>query len=177
MVVPSDRRGICQSLFQSMLLTALLLSKGARRVEAFRPMLRIPSQVPPSTCFSKPESSLFLVARRLSSDSNENGGSPSSLSKEDKFSAYRNKNNVRDQVLSAISGDGGIKVTVATVRNLVNDVMMQHTMTALPADALGRTMTCALLMANGMQDEQIVQITMNGTPYVKCTQNRCFFGV
>ena len=78
------------------------------------------------------------------------------------LSDFRNKNNIDDQVFSAISGDGGIKITVATVRNLVNDVMMMHTMTAVPADALGRLMTCGLLMSNGMQAEQTVQITMNG---------------
>ena len=75
---------------------------------------------------------------------------------------YRNKNNQRDQVFSAISSDGGIKVTAATARNLVNDLMMQHVLTPVSADALGRTIVCSILMANGIQDEQVVQITMNG---------------
>jgi hypothetical protein len=80
----------------------------------------------------------------------------------DPLEVYRNKNNNRDQIFSAISGDGGIKVTVATIRNVINDASMQHTMTAVPTDALGRAMTCGLLMANGMQEEQTVQITMKG---------------
>lgn len=75
---------------------------------------------------------------------------------------YVNKNNLRDQVFSAISNCGGIKVTSATVRNLVNDLMMQHTLTEVPADALGRSVTCGLLMSNGMPDEHTVQITING---------------
>jgi len=50
----------------------------------------------------------------------------------------------------------------ATVRNLVNDLMMQHTLTEVPADALGRSVTCGLLMSNGMPDEHTVQITING---------------
>ena len=33
----------------------------------------------------------------------------------DSLAEFRNKNNLDDQVFSAISGDGGIKVTVATV--------------------------------------------------------------
>jgi ketopantoate reductase len=33
-------------------------------------------------------------------------------------------------------------------------------MTATPADALGRAVTCALLMSNGMQDEQTIQLTL-----------------
>eukprot|EP00429_Kryptoperidinium_foliaceum_P012878 CAMPEP_0176042196 /NCGR_PEP_ID=MMETSP0120_2-20121206/20936_1 /TAXON_ID=160619 /ORGANISM="Kryptoperidinium foliaceum, Strain CCMP 1326" /LENGTH=385 /DNA_ID=CAMNT_0017375605 /DNA_START=196 /DNA_END=1353 /DNA_ORIENTATION=- len=74
---------------------------------------------------------------------------------------YRNENNVRDQVFSAISGDGSVKVTACTARNLLNDMMLAHTMTATPADALGRTLVCALMMSNGMQDEQTLQITMN----------------
>ena len=40
--------------------------------------------------------------------------------------------------------------------------MIAHTMTAVPADALGRAVVCALLMSNGMQAEQTVQLTMNG---------------
>jgi hypothetical protein len=80
----------------------------------------------------------------------------------DLFEEYRNENNVRDQVFSAISADGSVKVTTCTVRNLVNDFMIAHTMTATPADALGRSMVCALMMSNGMQAEQTVQLTFNG---------------
>ena len=74
---------------------------------------------------------------------------------------YRNKNNIRDQVFSALSGGGGIKVTAVTARNIMNDLMIQHTMTAVSAEALGRTVICSILMANGIQEEQIVQITIN----------------
>lgn len=74
---------------------------------------------------------------------------------------YGNKSNVRDQVFSAISEDGSVKVTACTARNLINDLMMMHTMTAVPADALGRTVVCALLISNGMQAEQTMQITIN----------------
>lgn len=81
----------------------------------------------------------------------------------DPLEVYYNRDNNHDQIFSAISGDGGIKVTVATIRNIINDASMQLTTTAVPTDALGRTMTCGLLMANGMQAEQTVQITMKGT--------------
>lgn len=85
-----------------------------------------------------------------------------STSSTEPLEVYRNKNNSRDQIFSAISGDGGIKVTVATIRNIINDASMQNTMTPVSTDALGRAMTCGLLMANGMQAEQTVQITMKG---------------
>ena len=45
---------------------------------------------------------------------------------------YRNKNNLDDQVFSAMSADGGLKVTVATMRNLLNEMMIQHTMNPVP---------------------------------------------
>lgn len=83
----------------------------------------------------------------------------------DELAEFRNKNNIRDQVFSAISSDGSIKVTACTARNLVNDLMIMHTMRATPADALGRAVTCALLMSNGMQEEQMVQLTLNSKEF------------
>lgn len=79
----------------------------------------------------------------------------------DDHEQYRNKNNIRDQVFSAMSKDGGIKVTACTVRNMVNDMSLQHNLSDLTTDILGRTVACGLLMANGIQDEQVVQITIN----------------
>lgn len=93
-------------------------------------------------------------------DSSRENGISSSV--DDRFAEYRNKNNVRDQVFSAISKDGSIKVTTATVRNIVNDIMVMQTMTEVPADAIGRLVTCSLLISNGMQAEQTFQITMSG---------------
>ena len=49
---------------------------------------------------------------------------------------YRNRNNLNDQVFSAMSADGGLKVTVATVRNLLNEMMIQHTMNPVPGGEL-----------------------------------------
>ena len=80
---------------------------------------------------------------------------------EEELELYKNKNNIDDQIVSAISGNGEIKVTAATIRNLVNDIMMSQTLTAVPADALSRSMTCGLLLSNGMQDEQTFQLTLN----------------
>lgn len=106
----------------------------------------------------------FLQKERLSSSfrrglTSQNEGE--SYDTAEKFAEYQNKNNIRDQVFSAISSDGSIKVTTCTTRNLVNDLMIMHTMTPTPADALGRALTCALMMSNGMQEEQMVQLTLN----------------
>jgi molecular chaperone Hsp33 len=102
-----------------------------------------------------------LVSRQLSSQSEEEKN-VKAVDASDLLEEYRNKNNINDQVFSAISEDGSVKVTACTARNLMNDLMIAHTMTAVPADALGRTVVCALLMSNGIQAEQTVQITLNG---------------
>ena len=102
--------------------------------------------------------------RRLGQSSSDDSTSTTNDDDEDGendlLSQFRNENNIQDQVFSALSGEGGIKVTAVTARNLINDLMIQHTMTAVSAEALGRTLICGLLMANGIQDEQIVQITV-----------------
>uniref|UniRef100_A0A7S1FVS3 33 kDa chaperonin n=1 Tax=Corethron hystrix TaxID=216773 RepID=A0A7S1FVS3_9STRA len=76
--------------------------------------------------------------------------------------SYLNTNNVRDQALSALSGCGGLKVTVVTARNLVNDLMSTHSLSEVAAQALGRTAVCAVLLSNGMEDRQTVQISVDG---------------
>lgn len=102
---------------------------------------------------------------RMASSSDDASSAPSASTSSDtlpNLEQYRNKNNLDDQVFSAISADGGIKVTVATIRNLLNEMMIQHTMNPLPGDALGRATLCALMASNGMQEEQMFQLTMKG---------------
>ena len=97
----------------------------------------------------------------MASSSDSEKESSSSQATENPLAEFANESNRRDQVISAISEDGSVKVTACTARNLINDLMIMHTMTAVPADALGRTVVCALLMSNGMQAEQTCQITIN----------------
>lgn len=144
-------RRLIRSLF-----CALMILYSQRPAAAF---LRCsPRRLPTTHCLTRWQS--HSAASEGSPDKPANRQSIDSL--DEMLTPYQNKNNIRDQVFSAISKDGGIKVTAATVRNLVNDMMIQHTLTPVCADGLGRTITCALLMANGIQDEQVVQITMNG---------------
>ncbi|KAL7518454.1 hypothetical protein ACHAWX_003277 [Stephanocyclus meneghinianus] len=75
---------------------------------------------------------------------------------------YQNPNNLSDQIFSALSGDGSLKITVCTIRNLLNEMMLQHSMNPVPADALGRAAMCALLASNGMQEEQMFQLSIKG---------------
>lgn len=89
------------------------------------------------------------------------GLSSSSSSSTEDLEQYTNKNNIKDQIFSAISANGEVKVTAVTVRNIVNDVMIQQNLNPTPADALARSMTCGLLLSNGMQHEQTFQLTMS----------------
>jgi len=57
---------------------------------------------------------------------------------------------------------GGIKVTAITARNMMNELMLQHDLSEVAADALGRSIICGLLLSNGMQEEQTYQLTING---------------
>lgn len=106
-----------------------------------------------------------LLSSSSSDDNDSNDNSPSTTSTTTTTTttatqSFQNTNNIRDQVFSALSADGGIKVTACTVRNLVNDLLFQHTLNETPAHALGKTVVCGLLMANGMPDEHVVQITL-----------------
>ena len=156
-----------------LLASVCLFNTRAIVVGAFRPALGGVQSSNKRLAFRQSNSAfLNSSARYLSStessgedSSNTPGGGTVDNDNDDKFAEYRNKNNRNDQVFSALSGDGGIKVTAATARNLLNDMMMKHTMTETPTEALGRTMVCALLMSNGIQAEQVVQISMNGACY------------
>ena len=80
----------------------------------------------------------------------------------DALSRFQNPNNNADQIFSALSSDGTLKVTTCTIRNLLNEMMLQHNMNPIPADALGRATMCALLASSGMQPEQMFQLSVKG---------------
>ena len=103
----------------------------------------------------------------MTSEEEEDGdaaesASTASSSSSSSSSKFENKNNIDDQIVSCLSGDGGVKVTACTVRNLVNDMMIAHNLTPVPIDALGRAVACTVLASNGMQDEQVFQLTVDG---------------
>ena len=101
----------------------------------------------------------------MTSSSDDSEPEPTSPPASDDFpdlTPYQNPNNLNDQVFAALSSNGGLKVTVTTIRNLLNDMMLQHNMNPLPGDALGRATACALMASNGMQPEQMFQLTLKG---------------
>ena len=136
-----------------------------------RAAVRSTSTLTSKSKFNKDGRSSFLFQREFPSlrqtsnlemtSSSSEASSESEASPESELEQYKNKNNIDDQIFAAISGNGEIKVTAVTIRNLVNDVMIQQTLTAAPADALARSMACGLLLSNGMQLEQTFQLTLN----------------
>ena len=81
-----------------------------------------------------PRPAVLFFSSSSSDASDEPSKSATTASSDDALAEYRNPKNRNDQVFSAISADGGIKVTACTVRNLVNDMMIQHSMTEVPTE-------------------------------------------
>mmetsp|Transcript_12151 Transcript_12151/g.24690 ORF Transcript_12151/g.24690 Transcript_12151/m.24690 type:complete len:371 (+) Transcript_12151:21-1133(+) len=74
---------------------------------------------------------------------------------------YANPNNRDDQILSLISADGGLKVTLVTLRNLMNDLSLDQNLSPLATRALGSSFSCASMLASGMDGGQVFQMTMS----------------
>ena len=148
-------------------------------IGAFSPSLLMPKRdlnmiIRKHSSLSKDGRSSFLLQKEFASCRNTKIDMTSSTSiSDEEFDQYKNKNNLDDQVFSAISGNGEMKVTATTLRNVVNDVMIQQSLTATPADALARSMTCGLLLSNGMQEEQTFQLTMKCDGPVRTVVSIC----
>ena len=126
----------------------LAFSLGTSVVRGFAP-LRI---VAP---FSQPwpTSTAFASSRlRLSS---------SSAASDPEITQYANPNNKDDQILSLISSCGGLKITLITLRNLMNDLSLDQNLSPLATRALGSSFSCASMLASGMDAGQVFQMTMN----------------
>ena len=133
---------IMNSLIPGNLLTILTMLL----IALARPRLSLAFQLPRTTL--RPSS----ILHHMSTDS----APPDALSR------FQNPNNNADQIFSALSSDGTLKVTTCTIRNLLNEMMLQHNMNPIPADALGRATMCALLASSGMQPEQMFQLSVKG---------------
>ncbi|GMI12702.1 hypothetical protein TrRE_jg11452 [Triparma retinervis] len=75
---------------------------------------------------------------------------------------YSNTNNRDDQILSLLSSCGGVKLTLISIRNLMNDLSLAQNLSPLSMRGLGSSFSCGAMLASGMDESQIFQITVNG---------------
>ena len=67
-----------------------------------------------------------------------------------------------DMLVTAISGDGSISAKAIVTTDLVAETSRLQGLGGLAAAALGRAMTCALLVADGVKDEETFQVNFRG---------------
>jgi hypothetical protein len=118
-------------------------------------LLTLLSRPRPTTSFHLPRRTLIhqsYTRHQLSTNSDDAAST----------TRFQNPNNNNDQIYSALSASGSLKVTTCTIRNLLNEMMLQHNLTPVPADVLGRSTTCCLLASSGMQEEQMFQMSVKG---------------
>ena len=64
--------------------------------------------------------------------------------------------------MSAISADGFVSAKAAVTTALVRDLAARQGCLPLAAAALGRALTCSLLMADGLKQEETFQVHFKG---------------
>ena len=67
-----------------------------------------------------------------------------------------------DEMVTALSKDGFVSAKAIITTGLVRDVTQRQRSLALAAAALGRTMTCCLLLSEGLKQEESFQVSFRG---------------
>ena len=67
-----------------------------------------------------------------------------------------------DQLVTAISGDGSISAKAIVTTELVAETSRLQGLGGLAAAALGRALTCTLLVADGLKDDETFQVNFRG---------------
>tara|TARA_B100000513_G_scaffold190734_1_gene115437 strand:+ start:271 stop:813 length:543 start_codon:yes stop_codon:yes gene_type:complete len=67
-----------------------------------------------------------------------------------------------DHLITAISGDGSLSVKAAITTHLVAEAQRLQGLGALGSAALGRALTCSLLIAEGMKGDESFQVKFDG---------------
>ena len=67
-----------------------------------------------------------------------------------------------DELVTAISGDGSISAKALVTTSLVAEVSRCQGLGGLAAAALGRALTCSLLVAEGLKEDETFQVTFQG---------------
>ena len=67
-----------------------------------------------------------------------------------------------DLMVSALSGDGSISAKAVITTELVSETSRYQGLGGLAAAALGRALTCTLLVADGLKEEETFQVNFQG---------------
>ena len=67
-----------------------------------------------------------------------------------------------DYLISAISGDGSISVKAVVTTALVSEASKLQGLGGLAAAAVGRALTCTMLVSDGLKDEESFQVKFAG---------------
>lgn len=67
-----------------------------------------------------------------------------------------------DQLVTALSGDGSISAKAIISTGLIAETSRLQGLGGLAAAALGRAISCALLVADGVEDEETFQVNFQG---------------
>lgn len=77
-----------------------------------------------------------------------------------KLSALRMPGMVADELRSAISSDGFVSAKAIVTTSMIRDITQGQKCLPLAAAALGRAITCSLLLADGMKQEETFQVSI-----------------
>ena len=69
---------------------------------------------------------------------------------------------LKDEMLSAISADGFVSAKAIVTSTMVRDIATRQECLPLAAAALGRAVTCTLLLADGLKQEETFQVRFQG---------------
>lgn len=69
---------------------------------------------------------------------------------------------MKDEMCGGISKDGLVSAKAIVITSMVKELTVRHRASPVASAALGRSMTCALLMADGMSSNDTIQIHFNG---------------
>lgn len=68
----------------------------------------------------------------------------------------------KDEMCGGISKDGLVSAKAIVITSMIKELTVRHSASPVASAAIGRSVTCALLMADGMSENDTIQIHFNG---------------
>jgi hypothetical protein len=141
-----NRRGQASALFLALVRSASAFTPPAQSLAAPLPLLH--SRARSSTSHTRHNSWPGLVAS-AASDSDGDLSAAAAVSG-------------GDELVAALSADGSISVKAVSTTELVAETSRLQGLGGLACAALGRAITCSILVADGVKDEETFQVNFRG---------------